>query len=72
MRDREKEVEHEAHTETTFGIPILDAIQNFNMKTFPYLHYLSFMEKLLNIQILFSSNSTYYVEVITTSMTPKN
>ena len=33
--DHEEEVEQEAKTETTFGFPILDLIQNVNMKNIP-------------------------------------
>ena len=35
MGDHEYEVEQEGKIETTFGFPILDLIQNVNMKNIP-------------------------------------
>ena len=49
MGDREEEVEKEWNTETTFRFPIMDLVQNVNMKKYNYPHYLYFMARVLKI-----------------------
>ena len=72
MGDREEEVEKEWNTETTFRFPIMDLVQNVNMKKYNYPHYLYFMARVLKISIPFCLNLTYYVEAIITFTMPKN
>ena len=45
MGDHEEEVEQEVQTKTTFGFPILDLIQNVNMKNIPLSSLLVFYGK---------------------------